>query len=219
MRIRALPLAACVGLLLLPWPAGTLWAGDISGLEEEAPVEDIVYDYGDAEYVPPSPVYYAVRGAATASDSDIGANLSAVAGVDLEQMYNIPLMRFEIELNYLHQPVSFAGVSGVDASGFTGFVSLYRDLAEFYSLRPYVGAGVGVGHIEYDGAPALEDESQGVAWHVTTGISMDWNERMVVDLGYRYTGIEGLDVSVANGPDQSVRLDHHAVFAGLRFRL
>ncbi len=219
MRTRALPLAACASLFLFPFVAGPLRAADAVAPGGEAPVEDVAYDYGDDDYIPPSPIYYAIRGAVTASDGDVGGRGSIAGGVDLEQMYNLQLMRFEIELNYLHQPVTISGMTDGEASGFTGFVSLYRDLGEFYSLRPYIGAGIGVGFVEYDAAPTLEDDSIGVAWHVTTGVSMDWSEQTTLDLGYRYTGIEGLDVSPANGSQHVTRLDSHGVFAGLRFRL
>lgn len=224
IRARGLPLAAFASLFFLPdlfapsTPARAADLGGIASMEDE----DAAYDYGDADYVAPSPVYAAIRGAVTSHDlsaDHAGVGVSVAAGVDLDQMYSLSLMRLEIELDYMHQSGPVSGSNDAEVYGVAGFVSLYRDLGEFYRWRPYAGAGVGVAHLQFDAAPAVDDESNGIAWHVTTGVSVDWSERATLDFGYRYTGVEGIDLTSASAAGETDRFDTHAVFTGLRFRL
>lgn len=224
-RLAALPMAACASLLLVPTFIGLSHAVAAEDIGEDAPIEDIDYDYGDADYVPPNPVYIAARRAVASkglsgddlSTDELGAHISVAAGVDLEQLYDVTLTRFEIEIGYLNQFGNDA--TQINPTVVTGFASIYRDLGEFYSVRPYVGAGIGVAHVDSNIAGATQDDSIGIAWHATAGLSIDWSEHATVDLGYRYTGIEDLDIQPAGGSGAIDRFDAHAVFTGLRFRL
>jgi len=240
MRLRARPLAACASLFIFPFIIGTSIdanAADVGSndvveeaaydvLDDQGPPgsPDIpdTYDYGDADYVAPSPIYYAVRGAITASEfsgDDIGVHGALAAGVDLEQMYDVPLTRLEIELGHLSNGTADGDRPDGEREGIAGFVSLYRDLAEFHNFRPYVGAGIGLAHIAIDVPDQIDDADTGFAWHVTTGISMDWSERTTVDLGYRYTSVHDIEVTTISGGTTRFDPHTHGVFAGLRFRL
>ncbi|MGI9406454.1 MAG: outer membrane protein [Hyphomicrobiaceae bacterium] len=224
MRSRALPLAACASLLFFPDIPGAR-AADLGG---EAPIEDATYDFGDADYVAPSPVYVALRGAVSLPDDvafqtatspvsldhDAGLWAGAAVGVDLEQTFDLALMRGEIEVDVLYQSAD-AG----DTTAIAGFISLYRDLGEFYRFRPYVGAGVGLGHVSVDAGSALDDDGTGFAFHVTSGVSMEWTEEIAVDIGYRFTSIMDVELTAADGTASEADFNSHALFAGVRFRL
>ena len=123
-------------------------------------------------------------------------------------------MRGEIEIDAMHQSAAVG-----DTTSIAGFVSLYRDVGEFYRFRPYVGAGIGVGLVSVDAGPALDDDGAGFAFHVTGGVSMEWSEEMTVDVGYRYTSIMGVELTAADGTASETDFGSHALFAGLRFRL
>ncbi|MGI9406659.1 MAG: outer membrane protein [Hyphomicrobiaceae bacterium] len=217
MRSRALPLAAFASLLFLPQILGTPSGALAADLGGKAPVEDAAYDFGDDDYVAPSPWYLAVRGAGGLTDNDEfqaatpavsagGDGMAAITGaigIDLEQTFDLTLMRGELELTWAHH------AGDTDASGIAGFVSLYRDIGEFYRFRPYVGAGAGLAHISLDG-----HDSTAPAFHLTAGFAMEWSKRTMLDFGYRFMSIQDVEL----GADD-VDLDSHALYAGLRFRL
>ena len=72
----------------------------------------------------------------------------------------------------------------------------YRDLGSFGGITPYVGAGVGVAYnkmsdVSFTGNPFLTNQIQGdsrlsLAWSLMAGIGYQFNERAILDVGYRY---------------------------------
>lgn len=113
--------------------------------------------------------------------------------------------------------------SQADQKNSTGRIKVLAGLANgFYDfdtgtkIRPYVGAGVGVGQVKLDGG-AVHDDDTGFAYQLLTGVSYPINDQLSAQVGYRYLGVN--DIKVGSGA-QAIRGDYHdqAVTAGLTYR-
>ena len=142
-------------------------------------------------------------------------------------------VRAEIELGYLESEVEAErgiGVNAVggaalgDTSALVGLASLYYDFMPTVTLQPFVGAGIGFGHVNYDnyGRAAtgvlLSDSDTGFAWHITAGLSHQLTEQTSLEFGYRYLNIIGLDMIARDGTASDGELSAHLIFAGLRYQ-
>jgi len=97
-----------------------------------------------------------------------------------------------------------------------GLANGYYDFDTGTKLRPFVGAGVGVGQVKLDGGP-VHDDATGFAYQMQTGVSYPINDRLSTQIAYRYLGIN--DVKLGSGA-QSLHGDYHdqAVTVGLTYR-
>jgi opacity protein-like surface antigen len=114
--------------------------------------------------------------------------------------------------------------SDADAKVGSGRVKVLAGLANgFYDfdtgtkLKPYVGAGVGVGQVKLDGG-AFHDDDTGLAYQLLTGVAYPINDKLSAQVGYRYLGVN--DVKIGTGA-QAIRGDYHdqAVTVGLTYKL
>jgi opacity protein-like surface antigen len=81
--------------------------------------------------------------------------------------------------------------------------NLYFDWANDSAFTPYVGAGVGYGWVNGDGAP----DDSGFAYGLTAGVAVDLTDRLALDVGYRFR-----DIAI-DGEDPM----EHQASVGLRF--
>lgn len=88
---------------------------------------------------------------------------------------------------------------GVDAEAYSIMANAYADFALGSWLKPYVGAGIGYGDVEFDG-PRSDDD--GLAYAGYAGLLFDMTQNVSLDLGYRYRAI---DISGPNFEDHSIR--------------
>ncbi|KQT54331.1 hypothetical protein ASG43_01605 [Aureimonas sp. Leaf454] len=124
----------------------------------------------------------------------------------------------------------------------------YVDLGTYAGFTPYVGAGVGAVHIEYDaltntaqnvvngqvGAVAYTGTHPGLedwrfAYALMAGASYDLTQALKLDVGYRYVNVEegdmfGFDKDTAAGGAVGTQgfdkgFDRHTIQAGLRYSL
>lgn len=88
-------------------------------------------------------------------------------------------------------------------------VSLFRDFQFGTAFRPYVGAGVGVDHldlrfIEFEPVteeqnPLIDDNAWAFAYHLTAGLSVPVSRRLQLGLEYRYWRVPSVSFSDLNG--------------------
>ena len=97
-----------------------------------------------------------------------------------------------------------------------GLANGYYDFDTGTKLRPFVGAGVGIGQVKLDGGP-VQDDDTGFAYQLLTGVAYPINDKLSAQVGYRYLGVN--DVKIGYGP-QTVRGDYHdqAVTLGLTYK-
>lgn len=201
-------------------------------------------DYEPAPQAYWSPWYIALRGGAVfADDTSFDALGTAVdtaydtggfvAGAVGYQFQNTGL-RAEAELGYLSSPVASHDIAGIgpfegddaqgDASAFFGLASVYYDLPLNAPIKPFVGGGIGVADVAFEGhgtTPAgtvLDDSATAFAWHLTGGVGYDISENVALEVGYRYLEFDGVDVVALDGTETSTDASNHIVFAGLKYK-
>lgn len=117
----------------------------------------------------------------------------------------------------------------------TLMVNLYKDLGEYHSWVPYIGAGIGVAYNQMDNTYFTENvfltnqifgnNNISFAWSLMAGLSYDISSRATLDLGYRYMDLGS--ISSQNGDtagfwNPKVHMDDltsHEFKVGLRYRL
>jgi OOP family OmpA-OmpF porin len=97
-----------------------------------------------------------------------------------------------------------------------GLANAYYDFDTGTKLRPFVGAGVGIGQVKLDGG-AVDSDDTGFAYQLQTGIAYPINDRLSAQVGYRYLGVN--NVEIGSGA-RTVRGDYHdqAVTMGLTYK-
>jgi opacity protein-like surface antigen len=121
--------------------------------------------------------------------------------------------------------------SSVDTSSMSAFLLLanaYVDLGTYYSITPYLGAGIGGAYLKWDdlnnnisGSTTVHQGTQDwrFAWALMAGASYCLTENLDLDVGYRYSRIEGGRMFEYNfaGPGFDEDFGTHEVRAGLRW--
>lgn len=139
------------------------------------------------------------------TDPQIGFVLSAAIGMHLDNV--LPGLRAEGEFAYRENDVRGFGFSTTDGVGPTRSLdyqhSTYSLLANAWydfnvmGMRPYVGGGIGWGHVNVDGnidGLAFADDEGGFAWQLGAGLTLDILPKTKLNIGYRY--FVGPDVTV-----------------------
>ncbi|HMM64989.1 MAG: outer membrane protein [Mesorhizobium sp.] len=120
-----------------------------------------------------------------------------------------------------------------DSSHFSALLLLanaYADLGTWHGVTPYVGAGIGGAHVKWDSL--INDDDDGsfehrgakgwrFAYALMAGASYCLTDRAKLDLGYRFSHIEGgrmFEYSTGAGPGFDKGLNTHEVRAGLRYQ-
>ncbi|MBP5398881.1 MAG: porin family protein [Alphaproteobacteria bacterium] len=91
--------------------------------------------------------------------------------------------------------------------------NVYFDLAPYTWFTPYVNAGVGITHMEYnftyaDGSSSYEENN--FTWSVGGGLSAKMTNKLNLDVGYRYFDY---------GKIKDAQIHSHEVYGGLRYVL
>lgn len=123
--------------------------------------------------------------------------------------------------------------SSVDTAKMSALLLLanaYADLGTYYSITPYIGAGIGGAFVDWSdlnnnigGTVTTHSGSQNwrFAWALMAGASYCLTDRLDLDVGYRYTNIHGGRMFEYNGAGPG--FDHtfgtHEIRAGLRWNL
>lgn len=128
------------------------------------------------------------------------------------------------------------GVDGnIDA--YTILANGWYDLPTGTSVRPYAGGGVGIGLVDLNATwgsfperstppnePAVNGyhfTDVGFAYQVGAGVRVPVSESLLIDVGYRYRGIEGIKFKpdIAALPTAKPHLGSHVVQVGLSWQL
>lgn len=201
-------------------------------------------DYEPAPQAYWSPWYIALRGGAVFADDtsfdtlgttvdnsyDTGGYVDGAIGYNF---HNTGL-RAEAEIGYLSSSVESHDIAGVgtfdgedadgDTSAFFGLASIYYDIPLNAPIKPFVGGGIGVADVSFDShgtsatGTVLDDNSTAFAWHLTGGVGYDINERLALEVGYRYLEFDGVDLTALDGTTTSTDASNHIVFAGLKYK-
>lgn len=119
-----------------------------------------------------------------------------------------------------------------DRSAYNAFLLLanaYVDLGTYHGITPYIGAGIGGAHVKWDdlrntiaGVTTVHHGASGwrFAYALMAGASYCLTHNLDLDLGYRFTHINGgrmFDFAPIAGPGYDHGINVHEVRAGLRY--
>lgn len=249
--MRSIVLAAGLAILLGAPVAGAadLYVPEPVPYEEPAPVVqasgwylrgDVSYDFNDMD----GAHYYPGGGRAdfTSTDLDDSWNLGVGAGYQINNW-----LRTDVTGDYMFK-ADFEGTtagtcpgggpcSSVERSS-VSLLSLlanaYVDLGTYSGITPYIGAGIGGTHVDWDdfngttncgvGCSTTSSYNGKSSWRFTyalmAGASVDLTCNLKLDAGYRYRHIEGgpmFDGLAGTGAGFDDGFDVHEVRGGLRY--
>jgi opacity protein-like surface antigen len=123
--------------------------------------------------------------------------------------------------------------SSVDKSAYTAWLLManaYVDLGTWHGVTPYLGAGIGGAHVKWDdfrgvdsaGSVSVEGGASNwrFAYALMAGASYCLTQNLDLDVGYRFTHIEGgrmFQFAPNVGPGFDDGMNVHEVRAGLRY--
>jgi len=195
--------------VVAPTASGNWYASVFAG---GGVVQDVVTDYYGSEYT--------VR-------FDAGYVLGATVGRRINDNW-----RVEGELSYAsYEANSYADTAGGSFDNAEGplnavylLANLWYDIPNSSRFTPYVGGGLGMAKV--DGDTFFDDDVYGYgpgetkfAYQVGAGVSYGINDRMSLDVGYRYKAVDGVnfDDSDGGGVYENGDVHTHTLQAGLRF--
>lgn len=127
--------------------------------------------------------------------------------------------------------------TSTDTSSYSAWLLLanaYVDIGTWYGFTPYVGAGIGGAHVNWDdlhntidGDTTVHEGSENwrFAWALMAGTSYCLTDSLKLDVGYRFTQIDGgrmFELAPTTGPGAGPGFDDgfntHEARAGLRYQ-
>jgi len=164
-----------------------------------------------------------VSGSATSGDASFDDGPVGLVGVG----YGFGSFRAEGELGYRENDLkSFTGGTGTasgEARAWSLMANGFYDIDVGGSVKPYVGAGVGVARIDLDGisqgGTALADDRDDVlAFQAMAGLRVPLSDSLSADLGYRFLATQNPTFTSVGGTGFSGRYRSHAVTVGLTWQ-
>ncbi len=101
-------------------------------------------------------------------------------------------------------------VYNVENQSHTLIANMYYDIPTNTRIQPFVGACFGVAYNDVTIGP-LSDDCFDFAWNIGGGFSVQANENVSVDVGYRY-----VDFGKSQFKGYDVDSDSHEIYAGFR---
>ncbi len=135
-------------------------------------------------------------------------------------------LRLETEVGYRPNDVdNITGVAGgsgdVDVLNWM-FNALY-DL-DYWNLpvKPYVGAGIGIAHVDFDGVTpvagsTINDSDIGFAFQGIAGVSLDLTENLAATLDYRHLRVPHVSFRTNGGTNVDSDYATNQIMIGLRY--
>jgi len=136
-------------------------------------------------------------------------------------------LRTELEAGWRDNDID--SISGeMDASGdVTAKTLMINALYDFHNnsrLTPYLGAGVGIAKIEFDGVTAasmmpvmIDDDDRMFAYQGIAGVSYALNDSVMLSTEYHYLDSDEPELTANDGTDLDGEYQSHAVLIGLRW--
>lgn len=224
MRFKRILLSAAA---LLPLLGGHVLAADLGSatypqdVPAFVPVEQASgwYLRGDVAYNFKSDVKANVDyvGGTAPADYEMKRGFSPFLGVGYQ--FN-DYLRGDVTVGYSQRDTTYFDTT---AKLWEGMVNAYVDLGKYYGITPYVGGGVGIANVNYDFVGPVysgltSSDTNRFAWALMAGVAVDVTPNLKLDLGYRYSDINGADLYKAG--DVTVRdngIKTHQLRAGVRF--
>ncbi len=161
--------------------------------------------------------------------TDTGVSVGVILGARLS-----PTLRSELELSYSASDTSQIQFVGFPSNNYDGsidavfgLVNLWYDMPVQGKFKPYVGGGLGLGHVSQaasaipTGALFVDDSDTVFAGQIGFGLRHEIHSNGVLDIGYRYKMTSDLDftTTIAVSPPHLVNGNYasHAISVGYSF--
>lgn len=173
-------------------------------------------------------------GAAFLEDSDADANANLPASIDFDAGYTAGIaigygfsdtgrygtglwnnIRIEVEAAYSESDLDVGG-GNRELSAATYMGNIYYDVPTGTKWTPFIGGGVGVAQVEFDGAGLRDNDDNVLAYQVRAGVSYQFKSNLVATLGYRFLNTLDPDFTDSTGAGFESEYRSHAVEVGLR---
>jgi opacity protein-like surface antigen len=152
-------------------------------------------------------------------ESDTGPALGVAVG------YDFGTTRVEGEIAYQKNDFDKTSIAGVgfnltgDTSSLALLLNGYYDFTNESAFTPFISAGIGFSRVEVNdmnisgsGIPGSNDDDTVFAYQVGAGVGYTVNEKITVDVKYRYSGTEDPKFDTTKAEYSS-----HNFYAGIRF--
>ncbi|MCQ0986776.1 outer membrane protein [Jiella marina] len=226
---------------VVPVEIGTGWylRGDVGySFKSDAPSDfTLQFDDGTA-------ITDLFRGSYDGLEIDAAPTFSIGAGYKFNEF-----LRADATVGYWTADVSDANFAaanttiGGDVTAWEVMGNAYVDLGTYAGFTPYVGAGAGAVQVSYDNNCILagsdcsdnfdvdlgNSDSWRFAYSLMAGLSYDVSKNLKLDVGYRYTDVDGgtrSNVTVVDTSGASLTVDgeddgfkRHTIQAGIRYSL
>ncbi|ELM3723347.1 porin family protein [Edwardsiella piscicida] len=160
-----------------------------------------------------------VNGNGMSNDNKGVGNAGLVFGYNFENQFSLPV---RAELDYTFRANATSGHTNDAAEtndsrlGLqTLMVNGYYDIKTGTPFTPYVGAGIGYANVSLKNdmnGDNVQSNSNNFAWSVGTGVIYNVNERLDLDLGYKY-----LDAGKASAGNSQAKVTTHDVTLGVNY--
>jgi len=139
------------------------------------------------------------------------------------------MMRYELEGLRQDSDVKSHSAAGVAVGGSgeseltAAMANVYVDFGERLGVKPYIGGGIGYGHVNFKDYSAtgtgqfLDDSDNVLAYQGIAGVAYDINPCWAVTAEYRYIGTNDAEVATSAGTNTKVSYDSNNVLVGLRY--
>jgi outer membrane protein OmpA-like peptidoglycan-associated protein len=136
-------------------------------------------------------------------------------------------LRLELEGSYRSNSID--EIAGAGGQGDVNNTAIMTNLIYQYQTTgwviPYVGLGVGAGHVSYDnvrplGGPpttTVDDSDWSPAFQAMVGVEFPITQNLGLNVGYRFLYEPGIEMTAANGAGVDTTYQSHAVLVGLRW--
>jgi opacity protein-like surface antigen len=149
-------------------------------------------------------------GNAAAVETDLGWSVLGGIGVDLKNNFRIEGEAFYVsnDVSTIRGTANGATVNAADVNGSVSTLAFMAnaayDFTNAYAITPYIFGGAGlarvaVGDVSSQGNAGWDDSDWVFALQGGIGLALDVNDRLSLDLGYRYFETLELELSDARG--------------------
>ena len=170
------------------------------------------------------------------TDSHLGQTMVGTLGIGIKSRW----LRTDLTVDYWGKSKFHGLTTGTtcggggpcfadNRSGYTAWLLLanaYADLGTYHGVTPYIGAGIGGAHIQWDNVVDTNGNANPgagtwrFAYALMAGASYCLTHNLDLDVGYRFTRVEGgrmFEFANGVGPGYDKGMNVHEVRAGLRY--